>query len=176
MGDNLSISSLPTRGWKASPPPLELLHSPPGTSNEIESILEASIQQLQSCFAEDERLEQLAAERDRLEREQLTVIDNNLQQRQEHQRLAVESDRLEQQQFRATRNSLLRRQLTTKEYHLEQQKLVADISGIPVDDTPRSTSVPSNSSKGKEKSIQESQEKLPNMVSIEKPYFVPYIY
>jgi hypothetical protein len=52
-------------GWTSFQPPQELLHVPPGTSPEIESILGASVQRLQDRLVEEDRLrdEQLRAQK-----------------------------------------------------------------------------------------------------------------
>jgi hypothetical protein len=156
----------PILRWKTCLPPPELLHPPPETSDEIESILEASVQQLQARIAQEHRLMQITVERNRLEQEHLAAVENSLRQRQEQQRLAAERDRAEQQLLNATSKSLIRQQLTSEAYRLEQQKLAADVLGISVEDLQEEQQ---KSSKGKGKSIQESQEDLPKMVSLEKP-------
>ncbi|KFX92548.1 hypothetical protein V490_05328 [Pseudogymnoascus sp. VKM F-3557] len=150
----------PNLRWKTCPPPPELLHSPPETSDEIESILEASVQQLQARIAQEHRLMQITVERNRLEQEHLAAVENSLRQRQEQQRLAAERDRAEQQLLNATSKSLIRQQLTSEAYRLEQQRLAADVLEISVEDPPGEQY---KNSKGKGKSIQESEEDLPKM-------------
>jgi hypothetical protein len=44
--------------WRMHPPPLELFNVPPGTSMEIESIIEPSVDKLQNMLAEEESLRQ----------------------------------------------------------------------------------------------------------------------
>ena len=172
MGDNLSGSSLPTADWKTSPPPLELLHTPPGTSDEIERVLECSIRYLQAKI--DYEQYKLDEERGRLERQQLAEVENNLQRRQEQQErhlLAVLEERSERQPTATGSNMQHREQFAAEEYNSEDEQLSAKALGLPVE-TPsghrRHVSAPANMSKGKQKSTQESQEDQPNVVSLGK--------
>lgn len=172
MGDNLSGSSLPTADWKTSPPPPELLHTPPGTSDEIEGVLEGSIRYMQAKI--DYERYKLDAERDRLERQQLAEAENNLQRRQEQQErhlLAVFEERSERQPTVTGSNMQRREQLAAEEYNSEDEQLAAETLGLPVE-TPsghrRNVSAPANVSKGKQKGTQESQEGQPNVVSLGK--------
>lgn len=146
MSDNLSISSLSDQKWKTAPPPPELFHSPPGTSHDIESILESSIQQLQALHKLEDRLErqqQLAEERDRLERQRLAAEENSFQQQQELHLLSILKERSERE-FTATGSNLQ-----------QQQQRAAEEQNV-------------SASKGKEKSTQELQENVPNVVSFGK--------
>ncbi|OBT55628.1 hypothetical protein VE04_03852 [Pseudogymnoascus sp. 24MN13] len=145
MSDNLSIANLPDQRWKISLPPPELLHSPPGTSHEIESILESSIEQLQALFAYEARLEwqqQLAEERNRLEL----------------QRAAAERS---EREFTATKGKLQRQQqLPAEEDNLKQGELSVETSGLAVENPlghRQNDSASANKSKGKGKNKQEPQ-------------------
>jgi hypothetical protein len=149
MSDNLSISSLSDQKWKTALPPPELFHSPPGTSHDIESILESSIQQLQALHKLQDRLErqqQLAEERDRLERQRLAAEENSFQQQQELHLLSILKERSERE-FTATGSNPQR-----------QQQRAAEEQNV-------------SASKGKEKSTQEPQENVPNVVSFGKHTF-----
>ncbi|KFY71780.1 hypothetical protein V499_08048 [Pseudogymnoascus sp. VKM F-103] len=167
MSDNLSIANLPDQRWKISLPPPELLHSPPGTSHEIESILESSIEQLQALFAYEARLErqqQLAEERNRLELKRVAAVENSFQQQQERHLLSILKERSERE-FTATGGKLQRQQqLAADEHNLEQGDLAAETSGLTVGNPSghrRNDSSSANKSKGKGKSKQEPQENLP---------------
>lgn len=174
MSDNLSTANLPDQRWKISPPPPELFHSPPGTSHEIGSILESSIEQLQALFAYEARLErqqQLEDERNRLELQRVAAEENSFQQQQERHLLAILKERSERE-FTATGGKLQRQQqLAAEEHNLEQGELAAETSGLPVENRPghrRNDSAPANKSKGKGKSKQEPQANLPMAVSLRK--------
>lgn len=60
-----------TPNWRTLSPPVELFDAPPGTSMEIESILEASIQKLQAQIENEDRMRQ----------QLLTVVDIPLETR-----------------------------------------------------------------------------------------------
>lgn len=51
-----NISGLSDSDWQTFQPPVELLYAPPGTSMELDSILEASIERLQDRLVEEDRL------------------------------------------------------------------------------------------------------------------------
>ncbi|KFZ06846.1 hypothetical protein V501_07020 [Pseudogymnoascus sp. VKM F-4519 (FW-2642)] len=163
MSDNLSIANLPDQRWKISVPPPELLHSPPGTSHEIESILESSIEQLQALFAYKARLErqqQLEEERNRLKLQRVAAEENSFQQQQERHLLAILKERSERE-FIATGGKLQRQQqLAAKEDNLKQGELYVETSGLAVENPPghrRNDSASANKSKGKGKNKQEPQ-------------------
>lgn len=83
MSENLSDSDLPAWNWKTSRPPPELLHTPPGTSAEIESILKSSIEYLQDIFVyeDDLKRKQLAIEGVGQELQQSATVEGNLEQK-----------------------------------------------------------------------------------------------
>lgn len=158
MSDNLSFSSLSDQEWKTVSPPPELFHIPPGTSHDIESILESSIEQLQALHKLEDRLErqqQLVAERERLEQQRLAAEENSFQQQQERQLLAILRERSERE-FTATGNNL----------QLQEQRAAEE----------RNVSTPANTSKGKERGTQESQENVTNMVNFDRHTILCAIY
>ncbi|OBT85331.1 hypothetical protein VE02_05987 [Pseudogymnoascus sp. 03VT05] len=147
MSDNLSIFSLSEQKWKSGPLPPELLHSLPGTSHDIEGILESSIEQLQALHKLEDRQErqrQLAGEKGRLERQRLSAEENSFQQQQELHLLSILKERSERE-FTATGSNLQR-----------QQQRAAEERNV-------------SASKGKEKSTQEPQENVPNVDSQPAP-------
>lgn len=83
MGENLSDSGLPAWNWKTSRPPPELLHTSPGTSAGIESVLKSSIEYLQDIFIyeDDLKRQQLAIERGGEELQQYATAEGNLERK-----------------------------------------------------------------------------------------------
>lgn len=167
MGDN-SSSSLPTQEWRTSRPPPELLHIPPGTSYEIEGILEPSIRYLRAYLAHEDRWEQ--EQKHRLKRQQRAEEENSLQRRQEQQ----EQHLLVVLEERSGRQPTLLGSIMQ-----QRQQLAAETTGLPLEALSRhrrNVSAPANISKGKKIDIQESQGNLPQTVSLGRPCFIPYIY